>query len=99
MALKCTSCPFRAAYCVTDHYLIVTIVMERLAVSKQRLQRFHMERFCLRKLNMVEGKGQYHFVVSNRFAAVEDMDVEMDAWEMIRESIKISAKESLDFYE
>jgi hypothetical protein len=35
------------------------------------------------------------------FAALEDLDTEMEinsAWETIRENIKISAKESLDFY-
>jgi hypothetical protein len=29
---------------------------ERLAVNKPRLQRFHMERFNLKKLNRIEGK-------------------------------------------
>jgi hypothetical protein len=33
---------FRAADCDSDHYLVVAIVRERLAVNKQRLQRFHM---------------------------------------------------------
>jgi hypothetical protein len=36
-----------------------------------------MDRFNLRKLNEVEGKGQYHVEVSNRFAALEDLDAEM----------------------
>jgi hypothetical protein len=37
-----------------------------------------------------------------RFAALEDLDAEVDTnsvWETIRENIKISAKESLDYYE
>jgi hypothetical protein len=50
---------FRAADCDTDHYLPVPKVMERLAVNKQILHRFHMERFNLKKLNKVEGKEQY----------------------------------------
>jgi hypothetical protein len=40
--------------------------------------------------------------ISNRFAALEHLDTEVDinrAWETIRESIKMSAKESLDYYE
>jgi hypothetical protein len=45
-------------------------VRERLAVNKQRLHRFHMERFNL-KLNKAEGKEQFHPEVSNRFAEVE----------------------------
>jgi hypothetical protein len=61
-----------------------------------------MERFNLKKLNEVEGKEQYHVEVSNRLAALEDLDTEVDinsAWEVIRENIKISAKESLGFCE
>jgi hypothetical protein len=40
---------FRAAYCDTDHSLVVVKVRERLAVNKQRSQRFYMERFNLEK--------------------------------------------------
>jgi hypothetical protein len=42
---------FRAADSDTDHYVVVAKVRERLAVSKQTIQRFHMERFNLNKLN------------------------------------------------
>jgi hypothetical protein len=61
-----------AADCDTNHYLVLAKVKERLAVNKQRSQRFHMERFNLKKLNEVEGKEKYHVEVSNRFAALED---------------------------
>jgi hypothetical protein len=47
---------FRAAGCDTDHCLVVAKVKERLAVNKQRTQRFHVVRFSLKKLNEVEGK-------------------------------------------
>ncbi|PNF19973.1 hypothetical protein B7P43_G09964, partial [Cryptotermes secundus] len=40
---------FRAADCDTNHCLVVAKVMERLASSKKTMQRFHMERFNLKK--------------------------------------------------
>jgi hypothetical protein len=59
-----------------------------------------MERFSLKILNEVEGKENY--CVSNRFAALEDLNSEMDVnivWETIRENIKFSAKESPGCYD
>jgi hypothetical protein len=35
---------------------MVAVVKERLAVTKQRSQRFYMERFNLKKLNKVESR-------------------------------------------
>jgi hypothetical protein len=75
---------------------------ERVAVNKQRSHRFHMERFNLKKLNEGGGKEQYRVEVSIRFAALEELDAEVEinsAWETIRENIKISAKDSLDYFE
>jgi hypothetical protein len=43
-------------------------------------------------------KEKYRVEVSNRLAALEDLDVEMDinsAWETIGKNINISARESL----
>jgi hypothetical protein len=43
-----------------------------------------MERFDLKKLNDVEGKEQFYVEVSNRLAALEDLDTEVEinsAWE------------------
>jgi hypothetical protein len=80
----------------------VAKVRERLAVSKQTAHTVNMERFNLKKLNEVESKEQYCVEISNRFAALENVDTEVDvskAWEIIRENIKISAKESLGYYE
>jgi hypothetical protein len=93
---------FRAADCDTDHYLVVSKVRERPAVSKQTTQSFHMERLSLKKLNEVEGKEQYRIEISYRFAALENSEAEVDiirACKIIRENIKISAKESLGCYE
>jgi hypothetical protein len=93
---------FRAADCDSDHYLVVAKVRERLTVNKQRSHRFHMERYNLKKLNNVEGKEQFRVEVSNRFAALEDLDAEVEinsAWETIGENITVSAKESLGYFE
>jgi len=41
---------FRVVDYDTDHYLVVAKVMERLAISKEAVQNFAVERFNLRKL-------------------------------------------------
>jgi hypothetical protein len=61
-----------------------------------------MERFNLKELNEAEGKEKYRVEVSNRFAALEHLDAEVEIktiWETIRETIKISVEESLGYYE
>jgi hypothetical protein len=61
-----------------------------------------VERFSLKKLNEIEDKELYRVEISNRFAALKNLDTEMDingAWETIRENIKISSKERLGCYE
>ncbi|PNF37844.1 hypothetical protein B7P43_G08371, partial [Cryptotermes secundus] len=84
--------------------------LQQIDRIKQTMHRVHMERFNLKKLNKVEGKEEYCVEISNRFAALENSDTEVDvnkAWETnrenlifhIRENIKMSAKESLDYYE
>jgi hypothetical protein len=81
---------------------VVAKVRERLAVSKQTTHKFQMERFGLKKLDEVEGKEQYRVEISNKFAALENLDDDGNiniAWETIRENIKISAKESVGYYE
>jgi hypothetical protein len=37
-----------------------------------------MERPSLKNLNVVYGKEKYHVVVSDRFAALEDLDTDVD---------------------
>jgi hypothetical protein len=54
-----------------------------------------LERFNLRHLNEVQGKEQYRVEISNRFAALGNLDDDVDinrAWETIREDIKILTK-------
>jgi hypothetical protein len=47
---------FRPADSDSDHYLVLAKVRLRLAVNKQRSQRFHKEKFNLKKLKEVQGK-------------------------------------------
>jgi hypothetical protein len=61
-----------------------------------------MERFNLKEFHEVEGKEQFRVEVSDRFAALGDLDAEVEihsAWETIRENINISARESLGYFE
>jgi hypothetical protein len=81
---------FKGADCDTGHYLVVAKVRERLAVSKQTKHRFYMEGFNLEKLNEVDGKEQYCFKISNRLAALENLDAEVNinrSWEYSETSI------------
>jgi hypothetical protein len=81
---------------------MVAKVRERLAVNKQRSHRFHMERFNLKALNEVDETEQFCVEVSNRFAALGDLDAKVEinnAWGNIRENITISAKGSLGCFE
>jgi hypothetical protein len=53
-------------------------------------------------LNEVDSKEQYCYEVSNGFAALENLDADVDtnaAWETIKENIKLSGKENLGYYE
>jgi hypothetical protein len=87
---------FRATDCDSDHYLVVAKVRERLTMNKKITD--FMWRFSLKKLNEQEGKEQFRVEISNRFSVLEGLDAEVEinsAWEMIRENINISAKESL----
>jgi hypothetical protein len=93
---------FRGADCDTDNYLVVAKVREKLVVIKQAAQKFDAERFNLKNLSELGVRKQYQIKISNRFAALENLNVSEDinrAWENINDSIKISAKESLGLYE
>jgi hypothetical protein len=60
-----------------------------------------VERFNLEKLKELEDKEQYRVEISNRFAALENLDSEADnrVQETTGENIKISAKESIGYHE
>jgi len=53
---------------------MVAKIRERLAVSKQAGHNFVVERFNLRKLNELQVSSQYQIKISNRFAALENLN-------------------------
>jgi hypothetical protein len=70
-----------------------------LAVSKRARQKFDLEIFELRKLN-VNVKEKYQVGISKRFKAEENFDENLyihSAWDSIRGNINTSAKESLGY--
>jgi hypothetical protein len=50
------------------------------------MQKFHIERSDVKKLNNVEVEKEYQFKLSNRFAALQNFNVNMNinrAWEIM----------------
>jgi hypothetical protein len=76
--------------------------MGRLAVSKQTANTFDAERFNLRKLSEMEARKQYQINISNRFAALDNLNDSEginSAWENIKDDIKTSTQHCLGLYE
>jgi hypothetical protein len=51
-----------------DHYLVAAKRRKKFSVIKRVAQKFHMQRFDLRKLNDAEVKEQYQVKITNRYA-------------------------------
>jgi len=81
---------------------VIAKVRERLVVGKQATQTFDRQRLNLRKLNEPEVREQYQIEITNRFAALENLNDDEDVnrtWENIKENIQTSAKGSLGLHE
>jgi len=81
---------------------VIAKVRERLAVGKQAVQRFDRQRFMLRKLNEPEVREQCQIEITNRFAALENVNDDEDVnrtWENIKEDAQTSTEESLGVHE
>jgi hypothetical protein len=67
---------------------VVAKVAESLAVSKQAAQKFDVEGFNLRKLSELEVRKQFQSKISNRLAALENLNDSEDirrSWEDIKD--------------
>jgi hypothetical protein len=53
-------------------------ILGETSSNKQRFQRFHVERFSPKKLNEIDSIEQFRVEVSNRFAALEGLDAEVE---------------------
>jgi hypothetical protein len=53
---------------------MVAKVREKLAVGKHATQKFDAERFSFRKLNELEVRKQFQIKISNRLAALENLN-------------------------
>jgi hypothetical protein len=74
---------------------VVAKLRERLSARKQAAQKTDVERFNLKKLSEMEVRKQFQMELSNRFAALENLNDSSDingAWGNVKENIKISAK-------
>jgi hypothetical protein len=68
-------------------------VRARLAVNKKAAQEFDVDRFALKKLSELEVRKQYQIKISNRFAALENLNDTENINRAWKESITTSAKE------
>jgi len=60
---------FRGTDFDTHNFLVVANVRERLVINKQETQKFHVDKFKLRRLSEREFRKQYQTKIPKRFAA------------------------------
>jgi hypothetical protein len=78
----------------------VAKLMERISLSKRTRQNSYLERFDLKRLDDIEVKEMYQVEISSTFADLDCLDESFDinnAWEMIKENFKTSAKDNLGY--
>jgi hypothetical protein len=63
---------------------------ERISVSKRARRKFYVERFNLKKLDVVEVEKKYQVEISNRFAVLESLDESLTSIMLGKISEKIS---------
>jgi hypothetical protein len=83
------------AKCDIDHCLVVAKVRKRLAVIKQTAQNLYGERFNIRKLNELEVRKQYQIEITNKSAALENLNDGKDinrVWEKLKRISKHQLK-------
>jgi hypothetical protein len=68
-AFKCT----RHLIFQDSDFLYWPKVRDRLAVSKQIMHKCYIVSYNFKKLNSVEGNGQYHVEIKNRFEVLENL--------------------------
>jgi hypothetical protein len=69
-----------------------------MALTKQTIQRFHIQMLNLKKLKEVQGKEKNRVEISNRFAALKSVHFVMNTnrtWRTTRENVKMLANMSL----
>jgi hypothetical protein len=59
---------------ITDLYLMIAVLMERLLVSEWAAEKFDMQTYDLRKLNSTEFKEKYQVTIWSRFTALGSLD-------------------------
>jgi hypothetical protein len=72
-----------------------------LRVSTEEAQKFDVNRFNFRKLSEIEVRKKYQIKISNKSAALENLNDREDinrTWENIKENNEISTKDSLGPY-
>jgi hypothetical protein len=70
---------------------VVATIREWLAVNEQGSQKFHVERFNIKKLNEAEGKEKYSIDIWSRVVSFDNLDAEVEintVWETIRENLR-----------